>query len=165
MKLIDENGRLFGKISVIDVVVIAVVAALAGALYLKTNTLTHTSVAVENPTIRYQVLAQAVPDFVEGQIQVGDLFFDEDRGSSGCLGRVVAVEVLPGEKLTEFSDGTAAVAPVEDSINLLVTVEGEGLIENGKYLLNRVYDLGVNSSRNFCTQYVRMTGTVMKIWE
>lgn len=165
MKLIDENGRLFGKISVIDVVVVVVVAALAAVLYLKTNTLTHTSTAVDDPTIHYQVLAQAIPDFVEGQIQIGDRFFDEDRGSSGCLGTVVDVEVLPGEKMTVFADGTAAIAPVEDSINLLITVEGEGLIDNGRYVLNRVYDLGVNSARNFCTQYVRVTGTVVKIWE
>ena len=165
MKLIDENGRLFGKISVIDVVVVAVVAALAGALYLKTNTLTHTSTSVQDPIIHYQVLAEAVPDFVEGQVQIGDLFFDEDRGSSGCLGTVVAVEVFPGERLTDFSDGTVVKAPVEDTINLLITVEGEGLIDEGRYVLNRVYDLGVNSARNFCTQYVRMTGTVVKIWE
>ena len=30
MKVIDHNGRLFGKISVIDVLVILVVIALAG---------------------------------------------------------------------------------------------------------------------------------------
>ena len=165
MKLIDENGRLFGKISVIDVVVLIVVAALAGALYLKTNTLTHTSTVEKDPTIHYQVLMRGVSDFVSGQVQVGDLFFDEDRGSSGCLGKIVAVEELPGEKLTVFTDGTAMIAPVEDSINLLITVEGEGLIDNGRYILNRVYDLGVNSARNFCTQYVHMTGTVVKIWE
>ena len=165
MKMMDENGRLFGKISVIDVVVVVVVAALAVALYLKTNTLTHTSTATEDPTITYQVLARAVPDFVEGQVQVGDLFFDEDRTSSGCLGTVIAVEELPGDALTIFADGTAAVAPVEDSMNLLITVQGKGTINNGTYSLNRIYDLGVNSARNFCTQYVRMTGTVTAILE
>ena len=35
MKIIDGNGRLFGKISVIDVLVILVVAVLAAALYFK----------------------------------------------------------------------------------------------------------------------------------
>ena len=164
MKLIDENGRLFGKISVIDVVVVVVVAALAGALYLKTNTLTHTSTAAEDPAITYQVLARAVPDFVEGQVQVGDLFFDEDRTTSGCLGTVIAVEELPGDGLYTFIDGTVRMAPVEDTVNLLITVQGEGTIQNGKYALNRIYDLGVNSARNFCTQYVRMTGTVTAIW-
>lgn len=165
MKIIDSNGRLFGKISVIDVVVVAVVAVMAVALYLKTNTLTHTSTATPDATITYQVTARALPSFVEGQVQVGDKFFDEDRTSSGCLGTITAVEVLPGDNLTVFADGTAGVAPVENSINLLLTIEGSGLAENGNYALNRVYDLGVNSARNFCTQYVRLTGTVTAILE
>jgi hypothetical protein len=42
MKIIDKNGRLFGLISIIDVIVIAVVAVMGVALYLKTNTMTHT---------------------------------------------------------------------------------------------------------------------------
>ena len=33
MKIIDRNGRLFGKISVIDLLVVAVVVVLAAALY------------------------------------------------------------------------------------------------------------------------------------
>ena len=32
MKLMDKNGRLFGKISVIDVVVVLVVLVMAAAL-------------------------------------------------------------------------------------------------------------------------------------
>ena len=37
MKIIDRNGRLFGKISVIDVLVIAVVLVMAAALFFKNN--------------------------------------------------------------------------------------------------------------------------------
>ena len=37
MKIIDRNGRLFGKISVIDVLVIAVVLVMAAALALYTG--------------------------------------------------------------------------------------------------------------------------------
>ena len=48
-------------------------------------------------------------------------------------------------------------------INLLLTVEGSGLIDGKNYSLNRVYTLGVNSARSFCTQYARFTGTVISI--
>ena len=59
MKLIDHNGRLFGKISVIDVLVLAVVVVLAAALYFKSNQ-THTGTSVTNNEITYQVLASGV---------------------------------------------------------------------------------------------------------
>ena len=60
MKLIDNNGRLFGKISIIDVLVILVVAAMGAALYLKTNHNEITSTATSNDTITYQVLVSGV---------------------------------------------------------------------------------------------------------
>lgn len=52
---------------------------------------------------------------------------------------------------------------MENGVNLLITVQGDGLIKDGRYLLNRIYDLGVNSSRNFCTRYAQFNGTVYAI--
>ena len=46
MKMIDRNGRIFGKISVIDLVVAAVVVVLAAALYFKSNQV-HTGGTVD----------------------------------------------------------------------------------------------------------------------
>ena len=96
MKIIDKNGRLFGKISVIDVIVILVVAVMAVALYLKTNTMTHTSTATSNQTINYQVYARGVAESVEDVLRLEDQLFDEDRGNSGCLGVIKNIEILPG---------------------------------------------------------------------
>ena len=163
MKIIDKNGRLFGLISIIDVIVIAVVAVMGIALYLKTNTMTHTSTVTKNETITYQVRAQGVSDCVENNIRVGDRIFDEDRPSGGCLGKITAIEVFPGTEMETFSDGTVEEIPSEDTINLLLTIEGEGLISGKSYSLNRIYDLGVNSARNFVTEYARFTGTVFYI--
>lgn len=162
MKLIDHNGRLFGKISIIDVLVILVVAALAAALSFKSSQ-THTGTTVSKDTITYQVLATGVRNYVSEAVQVGDYMYDKDRTSGGTLGKITAVEVLEGTKLAEFKDGSLSMAPAEDSVNLLLTIEGSGIVSEGRYLLNRIYDLGVNSSRNFYTQYAEFTGTVYSI--
>ncbi|MGE4276519.1 MAG: DUF4330 domain-containing protein [Lawsonibacter sp.] len=162
MKIIDRNGRLFGKISVIDLLVIAVVLVMAVALYVKSNQ-THTGTSVTNTTITYQVQVSGVRNYVSDAVAVGDLMFDQDRSSGGTLGTITSVEVLPSGKLAEFTDGTVDTVPVEDGVNLLLTVEGSGLLSDGRYLLNRVYDLGVNSSRNFYTKYAQFTGTVTVI--
>ena len=45
MKVIDNNGRLFGKISLIDVLAVLVVLALGAALYVKSNQ-PHTGASV-----------------------------------------------------------------------------------------------------------------------
>ena len=72
-------------------------------------------------------------------------------------------EVLPSAKMAEFNDGTVDVVPAEDCVNLLLTIQGEGIVSEGRCLLNRIYDLGVNSSRNFYTKYAQFTGTVTNI--
>ena len=163
MKIIDKNGRLFGKISVIDVIVILVVAVMAVALYLKTNTMTHTSTTTANETIHYQLYVRGVSDTVKDVLRLEDKLFDEDRGNSGCLGVIKNIEVLPGTEMISFNDGTVGIVPAEGTDDLLLTIEGEGLINGKSYSLNRVYDLGVNSARNFCTHYARFTATVYSI--
>ncbi|OUQ76418.1 DUF4330 domain-containing protein [Flavonifractor sp. An100] len=162
MKLIDHNGRLFGKISVIDVLVLAVVVVLAAALYFKSNQ-THTGTSVTNNEITYQVLASGVRNYVADAVREGDYMYDQDRSSGGTLGKIVSIEVLPSGKMAEFNDGTVDTVPVEDGVNLLLTIQGSGILSDGRYLLNRVYDLGVNSSRNFYTPYAQFTGVVTSI--
>ena len=163
MKIIDKNGRLFGKISVIDVMVILVVAVIGVALYLKTNTMTHTSTATPNETINYQIYVRGVGDNVKDALRLEDQIFDEDRGNSGCLGVIKNIEVLPGTEMISFDDGTVSIVSSEGTDDLLLTIQGEGLISGKSYSLNRIYDLGVNSARNFCTHYARFTGTVYSI--
>ena len=78
MKIIDRNGRLFGKISVIDVLVIAVVLVMAAALFFKSNQ-THTGTSVTSETITYQMVANGVRTYVADAVQVGDLMYDQDH--------------------------------------------------------------------------------------
>lgn len=163
MKLIDRNGRLFGKVSVIDLIVVAVVLVLAVALNMKNNHLSHTSTSVTNDPITYQVLVSGSRNYVADAVREGDLMFDQERSSGGTLGKILSIEVLPGSKMAELNDGTVEVIPAEDCVNLLLTVQGEGIVSDGRVLLNRIYDLGVNSARNFYTKYAQFTGTVTDI--
>ena len=57
-KLIDREGRLFGKISVIDLLVVLAVLVLAAAFYTKNNTLEPTATAQAGTPITFTVLAE-----------------------------------------------------------------------------------------------------------
>ena len=164
MKIIDKNGRLFGKISIIDVLVILVVAVLAAALAFKGGQ-TQTGATSSNIPITFQVRVNGVRTYVADAIREKDLIYDLDNDSGGALGEIVSIEVLPGpgSRIASFYDGTREYAPMEDSVNLLLTVEGKGVISNNRYLINRVYNLGVNSNRNYYTAYAQFIGTVTGI--
>ena len=47
--------------------------------------------------------------------------------------------------------------------NLLLTIQGEGLVNEEGYFLNRVYDLGVNAARTYYSKYAEFTTTVTAI--
>lgn len=169
MKIMDRNGRLFGKISVIDVLVVAVVVVMAAALFFKNNQ-DHTGSAVTEQDIVFQVRARGVDDFVADAILVGDGLYDQNYSSGGrAIGEItdVQVERTPGFKLAdeELTDGTAALLEAENTVDLLITVKGRGLITDGRYSINRVYDLGINSSRNYWTKRAEFAGTVCEIFD
>lgn len=165
-KIIDRNGRLFGFISVIDLLVIVVVAVMGFALYTKNTQMAITSTNTADQTITYQILAQWDTDLC-GRSSAG--------GATSSLTRTGAAAApwapsptsssCPAPSWPSLTTGTVAAATVEDGVDMLITVEGTGLVsESGRYTLNRVYELGVNSSRTFCTKYAEFIGTVTEIF-
>lgn len=162
MKIIDNNGRLFGKISIIDVAVVLLVAVLAVALNHKAQ-LPQTSTNTENTPITFQLWVRNQRPEILDAIHVNDGLYDPDRSTGGSLGQIREIQVSDGTQQGEMSDGTVAQLPCEGRVDLLITVDGSGLVENGSFILNRVYELGVNASRTMNTKYATFTATVVDI--
>ena len=99
---------------------------------------------------------------------MGDGLYDQNYPSGGrAIGYITEVEVErdPGTKLAEsLGDGTAALVEAEDTVDLLITLEGKGLVENGRYSINRIYGLGVNSGRTYYTKRAQFVGSVANIF-
>lgn len=163
MKIIDNNGRLFGKISVIDVVVLLLAVVLAAALYMKTHTMTHTSTETVYDTITFTYFCPSMPEYVVDALRVGDELFDADNLPVGSLGEIVDIQYLPGTEYHTSDIGVAGYFPADECVDVLITVRGEGIITGDTYQINRVYPLGVNANRNYCTPYVLLKGIVASI--
>ena len=165
MKVIDQNGRLFGKISVIDLLVVAVVIVLAAALHFKSGQ-THTGITVTEQPITFQLRVRGVRSYVVDAIRVGDGLYDQNYSSGGrALGEITDIQVErdPGTTMAYLNDGTVALIDTDDTVDLLITVEGQGLLNGKSYSVNRVYDLAVNSARAYYPRTSQFTGTVASI--
>ena len=170
MKLIDENGRLFGRISIIDVLVILVVAVMAAALCFKNASLgdigeKKRDKSVEQP-ITFQIQARGLRNYVADAVLVGEGIYDANYSSGGDpIGIISKVEVTgdPGSSVYALLDGTARLVEIEDTVDLLITVEGTGVMNGRSYSLNQTYDLGMNSTRNYYTKQVQFVGVVANI--
>lgn len=162
-KIIDRSGRLFGKVSVIDLAVVALVAVLAVSLHMKNTKLDASKATGSNTPITITMLAENLPLYAVDAFQVGDKVYDQDRGSGGAIGTITNIEILPAGVTEELTDGTFARLTNEDARNVVLTIEGKGAVINGRYSINRIYELGVNAKRNFCTPYVKYEGYVTAI--
>lgn len=163
MKIIDSNGRLFGKISIIDVLVILVVAVMAFALYTKSNTLTVTASSTPGTTITFTALAENLDMQVADAIAVGDKLYDDDHATGGAIGVITSVEKLPATEVEKLTQGEYVMLTNPDGANVQITVECSGIINEGRYSINRVYELGVNAKRNFYTPFSIFEARVTEI--
>ena len=162
-KLIDNKGRLFGVISVIDIVVILAILILAIAFYMKFFVLESTS-SVTNPDqpITYEVTVNAVRDYTVNGLKEGDTLYDGD-GTMAAIGTIRDIRVSDAVVVTEKMDGTYVEASKEGYYDVVFTVDAQGSVVDGRYYVNRNCQIGVNMKKNFSTKYCAVGGRITGI--
>ena len=161
-KIIDENGRLFGLISLIDVAVIALVGVLALALYAKDTAMPIGGISDPMQPIRYQVLATHIPQERLDSIKVGDQIYDNETGKP--MGEIKEIQTEDCVVSLLKNDGTFVMAPIEDRYNVTLTVDAKVMVdERGHYYVNRTNLIGVGWSMNFSTKACFFGGTILEM--
>lgn len=121
--VIDREGRLFGRVNVLDlailVLVLAFVLRLAYAYWVQKPTVAESQVP-----ITFTVLVQAVRDPTVRAVHVGDRVYD--TRSNQPMGEVVAVRSEPSPVIEEREDGSRVETVSNVYKDLYVTVRGPG---------------------------------------
>lgn len=126
--------------NIIDALIIILVAAVGIGIYFiffgnKGVAPTTDSDEPQISKVRYVLQVNQLPADYFDNIKVGETVID--YGTHTDAGTVVAVDyenyVYVGHDKTT---GEQKLTPVEDSINLYVTVEGEAVMENESYYIN-----------------------------
>ena len=133
--MIDNSGRIKGRVSIIDIILVATVLVLAGGFV-------YTQVSpriqeVVNPTENFHLVIQSdgIRQFMVDAVSEGDIMFRlHDRQP---LGTVVGIEVLPSVEPLLRSDGTAVLAEREGRYRINITLEAVGSVRDGVgYFIN-----------------------------
>lgn len=162
-KIIDENGRLFGKVSILDLFVLLIALVLAFAVYSRFFTKEATATAATNDTFTYQIFVTGVRQQTVDALRAGDTVYENDDNT--LIGTITDVEV--GEVSQEYalSDGSYVLASSENRYQVILTVEASGLVSGGRYYASRTYELGAGAPLTFYTKYCSTSGTVWSIGE
>ncbi len=123
MKIIDSNGRLFGKINLIDLIIIVAVVVLSVATVVKFRT--SDSYLSKGRTLEYTMLVenvrQATVDAI-GQKTEGLIDYESKKE----IGDIVDYEVMGASEIELMSDGTYKDVKYKDKFDILLTVRVQG---------------------------------------
>ncbi len=134
MKIINEKGKLFGIINVIDLLVLLLVCVLAfaGFVFVRNGGFASLSKADDKnaifdgpeSTIIIKYYQEEVSDFVIDKLKVGTPAYDDY--SEWEVGKVVDFEVGPAHSYTVNAQGENVVTEKEGYSSLIVTTEVTG---------------------------------------
>lgn len=134
--IIDNKGRLFGKINIIDLLVILVVIiAIAGIGYKFTRSKTPAPF-VKTDTIEVEFFVEESPDFVVDMLKVGDPVKEAVQNTS--VGKVTDIKRDKSIRWVETDKGEVIKATKEGHSSVIITIRANGFYGNNGVTINNV---------------------------
>lgn len=130
MKIIDRKGRLFGKVSLLDVLIVAVVAAVAVIGYQMLFGNQTTSTGEEGrKTIRYTVEMREVRATILDMPEEGGAAFNSSRNYH--IGNIHSWRSEPyQEAVPNYDEGTYEWVERSDEYLLYLTIEAQAVVSD-----------------------------------
>jgi hypothetical protein len=126
--IIDDKGKLFGKINIIDLaVIVVVVVAIAGIGYklTKSNTITPLT---KTQTVLMVFEEDERPEFAIAPVKKGDVVNDKLSGIT--IGYVESVETGPSRTYYYNSEGQSVVSSKPGHVSYKITARCSGILTN-----------------------------------
>jgi hypothetical protein len=146
MKIIDSKGRLFGKVSIIDILVLLVIVAVIAGVYILFIKNDNTPLIAKSDKILTVFYTEEVHSFVKDSIKIGDQV--RDRVTNAYFGKVVKVETGNSVSFGVNSAGEVIQSPKDGFISIKIFVEGDGVYSDadvrfGSYIFysNRPFEV------------------------
>lgn len=124
MKIINEKGKLFGIINIIDLLVIVILAILVVGGVKRVKTSRPDMVSETKEAIVTIEVSEVRKPTIDGLV-VGDPIYHYDKGN--YFGEIVDVKVEPFKEPVESGDGKWVNAEVPDRYVAIVTVKAEAV--------------------------------------
>jgi len=161
--MIDEKGRLFGKVSLIDIfVILAVIVFAVGFVYNRTSQDIQRIIMADTP-MYVTFLVEDVRDLSLSAVQEGDILFRQHERIP--LGTVTNIETGPAYDIITRTDGTAALVPVDGRYNMYITLAAVGSITDRGFFVNGTQQMSVGGRISLQSNNLRTEAMVYAVSE
>jgi hypothetical protein len=156
-----KDGKIFGKINIIDFLVIVLILILILGAYLKFGIFGKNNNLNKTTVIEYDIKVPVVRKFTIDAIKVGDEIYDSQTGNS--MGKVTSINYNNAEQSLVKEDGTIVMASMKDKYDLVVTVETDGTENKVGFYAKGNIELKVGGDKDIETKYIKCMGTIFRI--
>lgn len=134
--LIDRRGKLFGKISVVDIIIVIVILGLFPVIWFLTTTNDKNNMPTESDNINVTFKVDEVPDIFSNSIQNG--LNVKVQHQDAVFGEVVDVSIDDRIVYGTNSSGKWIGSAKPNYKSAVFIVEGLGMYSDNQVLLNGV---------------------------
>lgn len=162
MKFLDENGRIGGKINIVDLIVVVLLVLVIAVIGIRVGSdgdKKNSGVDVSSKT--YVVFVEGVRDYSVNSFREGDEVYASEDGT--FIGNIIKIETRPMVELHDDGTGTIAEYSVDERKNVLLTIETDAETSEGRTFVNGVFELSRNASIQLKTKYIKCFGRIMEI--
>lgn len=157
-----KNGKLFGKISVIDIIAVICIALIAFGLYAKFTSDSDAVSSTEKTDFEFVYKVNSVRDYTVDGFKKGGPFFDKE--TKEYMGDVVGVRAEPAVMQISMTDGTYKKVDVSDKFDVYVTVRTSGKASSLGYFTNDNKYIGAGSTLNAWSKYTTTGGEIVDLY-
>lgn len=161
MRLIDKNGKLFGKVSILDIVIVACIAFIAVVFVLSKGDKISLPISTKS-NVEYNVTLKAysVDKGMRSPFDIGDKLF----GNNGeYIGKIVSVEEKATISKEKLQDGTYIDYESPRYVDYYITVEGKGTSTDKGTFAEGTFALYPNNSVVVSSKYFYGNAIVLSV--
>ena len=155
--IMDEKGKLFGKVSIVDILIVVVVVLALAVIGVKSTKPLIQGKAGSEVVCDYTITVRGIRDLSVNAVKEGAMVFDS---KDNPIGEVVGKSVQPARGLIKKTDGTFVYAEKPDKYDMELKIKGDGVLNDAGVFLGGKYQITLGTEGLFKTQTVDYSGAV-----
>jgi len=96
-------------------------------------------------------------------IKPGDVLYDKNNSGGYAVGTITDVSPADAKRASETVDGRLVLGDYVGRYDVTITLNANGAMSGGRYLVNKTYELNANSKRTYYTKYCTFEATIAEI--
>ncbi len=156
---IDEKGKIFGKISVIDLALIVLI--IAACAFIGVKFFGNNSTGSKSIECSYVVKIKNIRESSVKHLKVGDTLYNDDNAYMGVIEKDPQYTKATDTEVK--NDGSFAVSEIPEKVDVLLTIKGSGLKNTNGFYLDGKVALLIGTERFFKGDDIDFTATVVEV--